>query len=62
MGSTEAHMLLIRDLSRRANEMIIDSSRTAGLESTSVLKGSLLPPFLSLPVPPTLGSQPGHRN
>lgn len=62
MGSAEVHMLLIWDLSRHANEMIIDSSRTAGLESTAVLRGSPLLPFLRLPVPPTLGSQPGHRN
>lgn len=46
MGSAKAHMLLIWDLSRRANEMIIDSSRTAGLESTAVLRGSLLPTLL----------------
>lgn len=62
MGSTGAHMLLIWDLSRRANEIIIDSSRTAGLESTAVLRGFPLLPCLSLPVHPTLGSQPGHKH
>lgn len=62
MSSTEAHMVLIWALSRHANEAIIASSRTAGLESTAVLGGVPLPYFLSLPVPPTLGSQSGHRH
>lgn len=45
MSSTEAHMVLIWALSRHANEAIIASSRTAGLESTAVL-GGVPPPML----------------
>lgn len=64
VSSTEAHMVLIWALSRHLNEAIIASSQTAGLESTAVLGGGRfpLPCFLSLPVPPTLGSQSGHRH
>lgn len=47
MGSAEVHMLLIWDLSRHANEMIIDSSHTAGLESTAVLRGFPPPALLT---------------